>query len=160
MTTYAINQVVKLKANPAAEARMIMLIADDQDKPLVCRPVSEVYIESPATAPETYSPDEVRPALPYEYVLKTPRMIVVERTYRALDDFRKQIPSDRLFESFQRVVELYKQDEHPGPEGQQILAEAVTRTNHARKAWSNIMIELLLDLRVPLVVLERVLLNK
>ncbi|GAB3841197.1 hypothetical protein [Hymenobacter jeollabukensis] len=153
MTTYERTQVVKILADPKGEARMIMFIADGP-KPLICRPVSEIYVESPATEPETYAPDEVRPALLQEYVLKTPREIVRERTFRALDDFRKQIPSDRLFESFQRVIALFRQDERPGPEAQKLVAAVVDRANRSRLPWSAIMTGLLLDPQVPQVVYE------
>lgn len=149
MSSFQQDQFVKLLSDPQAEARRIMLVAAADAKPLKCLPVS-TFVEGNTAGPfEEYSPDELRPAGPGEFSLKTSRGRLVDYLHDAHTEFRRDVPQQQYFQAFQQVADRFNQDERVSAEARALFNQAVDHANKHQKPWHSIVVEYALNSQVP-----------
>ncbi|WP_375437301.1 hypothetical protein [uncultured Hymenobacter sp.] len=150
MATYQLGDYIKLLAKPNEDARIVLQIMENDNKPLKCIPNSEANALDGFFNMEAYSEAEVRMAKPWEYSLQSPRELVKDAFYKAFTEFRNLVPQEQQFKAFREIAEKFEKDQRAGSEAQDILNAIIERFNRTPGThWHNIVVHFYLAPLVP-----------
>ncbi|RTQ53737.1 hypothetical protein EJV47_03110 [Hymenobacter gummosus] len=139
MSSFSMGQAVRLKDQPTAEVRQIMLINPADAKPIKCAPLPALLaMEDQAQFMdfEEYAPHELEPASPGSYTLPNPRKEALEAMHAAMQGFLKYVPENDQPGALVAVVREFMADPRVDPTAYTWLNEAMRKVIHQRTGYA------------------------